>query len=94
MQSTRSVACNPQLVAVCNHFEEIYVIHRRWYVINPKEKTYKSCDLMTYRLLEQTDYILLTAITYQSFGLDKKSRSEERDFLVGTIGLEPMTLCL
>jgi len=26
------------------------VIHRRWYVINPKEETYKSYDLMTYRL--------------------------------------------
>jgi hypothetical protein len=31
MKSTRSVGCN--------HFEEMYVIHRRWYVINPKEDT-------------------------------------------------------
>ena len=42
MKSTRSVGCN--------HFEEMYVIHRRWYVINPKEETYKSYALMTYRL--------------------------------------------
>ena len=35
MKSTRSVGCN--------HFEEMYVI-------NPKEETYKSYDLMTYRL--------------------------------------------
>ena len=33
-----SLECNPQLVAVCNHFEEMYVIHRRWNVINPKER--------------------------------------------------------
>ncbi len=31
MKSTRSVGCN--------HFEEMYVIHRRWYVINLKEDT-------------------------------------------------------
>ena len=40
----RSIACNPQRVAVCNHFR------KKMYVINPKKKTYKSCDLMTYRL--------------------------------------------
>ena len=39
----RSIVCNPQLVAVCNHFEEMYVI-------NPKEETYKAYALMTYRL--------------------------------------------
>ena len=38
-ESMRSIVCNPQLVAECNHFEEMYVIHRRWYVINPKEDT-------------------------------------------------------
>ena len=47
----RSIVCNPQLVAECNHFEEMYVIHRRWYVINPKAKTYNPCGLMTYSSL-------------------------------------------
>ena len=35
MKSTRGVGYN--------HFEEMYVI-------NPKKETYKSCNLMTYRL--------------------------------------------
>ena len=39
----RSIACNPQQVAGCNHHEVMYVI-------NPKGETYKSYDLMTYRL--------------------------------------------
>jgi hypothetical protein len=42
------------------------------YVINPKEETYKAHALMTYSSQKQTDYIRLAAITYQSFGLDKK----------------------
>ena len=68
----RSITCNPQLVAVCNHFEEMYVIHRRWYVINPKEDT---PAVMPYTL---------RVITYQSFGLDKKiDRSKPVDFFGG-----------
>ncbi|MEE1185825.1 MAG: hypothetical protein UHN02_00360 [Acutalibacteraceae bacterium] len=39
----QSIESNPQLIAVCNHFEEMYVI-------NPKKGTYKSCNLMTFRL--------------------------------------------
>ena len=39
----RSIACNPQQVAGCNHHEVMYVI-------NPKEETYKAYALMTYRL--------------------------------------------
>ena len=46
----RSIVCNPQLVAVCSQHEVLDVIHRRWYVINPKEETYKVNALMTYRL--------------------------------------------
>ena len=37
----RSIVCNPQLVAVCNHHEVMYVI-------NPKEETYKAYALITY----------------------------------------------
>ena len=48
---------------VCNPFEERYVI-------NPKEKYTCGDDMHIPR-----DYIRLTAITYQSFGLDKKRRS-------------------
>ena len=48
----RSVVCNPQLVAECNHFrKKMYVIQNLfWYVINPKDETYKPDGLMTYRL--------------------------------------------
>ena len=67
----RSLVCNPQLVAECNHFEEMYVIHRRWYVINPKEDTPGDAIHAT------RDYIRLTAITYQSFGLDKNKGTVE-----------------
>ena len=61
----RSIVCNPQLVAVCNHFEEMYVI-------NPKERNIQVLRLDDIPFATQTDYIRLTAITYQSFGLDKK----------------------
>ena len=40
----RSIVCNPQLVAGCNH-------HKVMYVINPKTKTYNPCSLMTYSSL-------------------------------------------
>ena len=45
--------------------------------------------VMTYSF---ADYIRLTAITYQSFGLDKKLRTsfEVLNFLEATIGFEPM----
>ena len=49
----------------------MYVIHRRWYVINPKERNIQVLRLDDIPFALQTDYIRLTAITYQSFGLDK-----------------------
>ena len=65
----RSIVCNQQLVAVCNHFEERYVI-------NPKVL---RLDDIPFAL--QTDYIRLTAITYQSFGLDKNKALAETSAL-------------
>ena len=76
MESTRSVGCN--------HFEEMYVIHRRWYVINPKKETYKAHALMTYRLRCKRITYSLREITYQSFGLDKKrTKISLRSFFEG-----------
>ena len=60
----RSIGCN-QMKLECNQHEVLDVIHRRWYVINPKMVKCKSCDLMTYSSHSEL-------ITYQSFGLDKK----------------------
>ena len=34
----------------CNQHGVLDVIHYRWYVINTKYETFKSCDLMTCRL--------------------------------------------
>ena len=48
----------------CNPFEERYVI-------NPRERNIQVLRLDDIPFALQTDYIRLTAITYQSFGLDK-----------------------
>ena len=47
----RSIVCNPTK-SECNQHEvlDVIIFARKMYVINPKKKTYKSCDLMTYRL--------------------------------------------
>ena len=56
----------------CNRFrKKMYVIHRRWNVINPRERNIQVLRLDDIPFALQTDYIRLTAITYQSFGLDK-----------------------
>ena len=73
----RSIVCNPQLVAVCNQHAVLDVIHRRWYVINPKKRNIQDLRLDDIPFAKQTDYIRLTAITYQSFGLDKNKGTVE-----------------
>ena len=56
----------------CNRFrKKMYVIHRGWNVINPRERNIQVLRLDDIPFARQTDYIRLTAITYQSFGLDK-----------------------
>ena len=56
----------------CNRFrKKMYVIHRRWNVINPRERNIQVLRLDDIPFALQTDYIRLTAVTYQSFGLDK-----------------------
>ena len=56
----------------CNRFrKKMYVTHRRWNVINPRERNIQVLRLDDIPFALQTDYIRLTAITYQSFGLDK-----------------------
>ena len=56
----------------CNRFrKKMYVIHRGWNVINPRERNIQVLRLDDIPFALQTDYIRLTAITYQSFGLDK-----------------------
>ena len=64
----RNIVCDPQLVGVWNHFEEMYVI-------NPKEIIIQVLRLDNIPFAMQTDYIRLTAITYQSFGLDATKNS-------------------
>ena len=59
----------------------MYVIRNSFRnVINPKGRNIQVLRLDDIQFALRTDYIRLAAITYQSFGLDKKSRSEERDF--------------
>ena len=65
----------------CNHFEEMYVIHRRWYVINPKERNIQVLRLDDIQFALRTDYIRLAAITYQSFGLDKNKGLPKKSFI-------------
>ena len=52
------------------------VIHRRWYVIKPKERNCKAYALMPYSSQLRTDYMHLAAITYQAFGLDTKKNTQ------------------
>ena len=66
----------------CNHFrKKMYVIHRRWNVINSKERNIQVLRLDDIPFAMQTDYIRLTAITYQSFGLDKNKALAETSAL-------------
>ena len=68
------------LSAVWNHHEVMYVI-------NPKEKCTCGDAIHAAR-----DYIRLTAIPYQSFGLDRKKQvSRLAFFLAPPEGLEPST---
>ncbi len=86
----RSIVCNPQLVAVCNHFEEMYVIHRRWYVINPKEDTYKAYALMTYRLQsKRITYAYRRLHTNPSDWIKNKTVQRLSYFLEAPPGFEP-----
>ena len=76
MKSTRSVGCN--------HFEEMYVIHRRWYVINPKAKTYNPCGLMTYSsLCELITYAYRRLHTNPSDWIKNKALREEVLYFFG-----------
>ncbi len=73
----------------CNHNEVVYVIQKLFrYVINQK---IAYTDVITFSF---ADYIRLTAITYQSFGLDKIKHLllQMLYFLVDDNGLEPLTL--
>ena len=75
--------------AVINQGEALYVIrnllryliHRRCYVINPKERNIQVLRLDDIPFALQTYYIRLTAITYQSFGLDKNKALAETSAL-------------
>ena len=51
------------------------------YVINPKGKNIRVLRLDDIPFAKQTDYIRLTAITYQSFGLDKNKTLVETSAL-------------
>ena len=85
----RSIVCNPQLVAGCNHFEEMYVIHRRWYVINPKEDT---PAVMPYTLRVITcAYRRLH--TNPSDWIKNKTVRRLSYFLVLVTGIEPVRYC-
>ena len=66
MESTRSVGCD--------HFEEMHVI-------NPKVENIQALRLDDIPFARQTDYIRLTAVTYQSFGLDKNKALVETSAL-------------
>ena len=71
-----------KLVAVCNRFrKKMYVIHRRWNVINPKERNIQVLRLDDIPFAVQTDYIRLPAITYQSFELDKNKALPKKRFI-------------
>ena len=70
----RSIVCNPQLVAECNHHEVMYVI-------NPKKRNIQALRLDDIPFAQQTDCIRLTAITYQSFGLDKNKALPKKCFI-------------
>ena len=82
----RSIVCNPQFIAVWNHFR------KKMYVINPKGKNIQVLRLDDIPFAKQTDYIRLTAITYQSFGLDKNKTLVETSalFLGPTLKIKPV----
>ena len=78
----------------CNRFrKKMYVIHRRRNVINPRERNIQVLPLDDRPVALQTEYIRLTAITHQSFGLDKNKGTVETVplFLAPPVGLEPTT---
>ena len=81
LKSTRSV--------VCNHGNAVNVIRNLLrYVINPKERNIQVLRLDDIPCALQTDYIRLTAITYQSFGLDKnKALRDEVLYFLGVLNL-------
>ena len=76
----RQAACNlrKQKVirrkAVCNPRKR-NVIYRRWYVINPKDRKFPDA------IHASPDYIRLTALTYQSFGLYKNKALRKKCFI-------------
>ena len=63
----RSIVCNPQLVAECNPPQVV--------CNQSEERNIQSSRFDDIQFAKRTDYIRLTAITYQSFGLDKKKTS-------------------
>ena len=71
----------------CNRFrKKMYAIHRRWNVINPRERNIQVLRLDDIPFARQTDYIRLTAITYQSFGLDKNKALPKKSFIFWRAG--------
>ena len=90
-KSRRSLVCNPQLVADCNHFEEMYVIRNLFrYVINPKEYT---PAVMPYTLRVITcAYRRLH--TNPSDWIKNKTVRRLSCFLAPPAGLEPATSCI
>ena len=79
----RSIACNPQLVAECNPPQVVY---------NQSEgRNIQSLRFDNIQFARRTDYIRLSAITYQSFGLDKNKalRDEVLYFLSFVSEKEP-----
>ena len=71
----------------------MYVIHRRWNVINPRERNIQVLRLDDIPFALQTDYIRLTAITYQSFGLDKNKALVSASALFFVYGLQKRYFC-
>ena len=84
----RSIVCNPQLVAVCNHFEEMYVI-------NPKKINMQVLRLDDIQFALRTDYILAYARlhTNPSDWIKNKTVRRLSYFLVPMTGLEPVRYC-
>ena len=54
---------------------------REMYVINPKVENIQALRLDDIPFARQTDYIRLTAVTYQSFGLDKNKALPKKCFI-------------
>ena len=70
----RSIACNPQLVAVCNQHAVLDVIHRRVVCNQSEGKNIQSLCFDDIPFAMQTDYIRLTAITYNPSDWIKKEK--------------------